>query len=1037
MVSFPDGNASSVRQNIADGSSPVGAAETPRASHDQSAEKAIKTEALAKKPTVVISETVVSAPAVSAAVPASASASSVSNGKASADNLKPMKDKSVSPDAKDAKESETKQSDREDDSDYDSSEAETVILESSRRERSSKNGSQKRNHGRIEDSSDDDEIFEDDEPRKLGLAKHKLGKHKMAKLTHPGFRRVSDNSSGRSTSPADRPLQSSRKGRLARDASGRLLLQKLCDRGDFARSEELIRSGVDVNDRDYAGNTALHDAALKGHLDIVRLLLDNGAIIDIRSGAADLDTPLIDAASRGHLEVVKFLLDRGADPRILNAQGKSALDFVIDEEEEDQDYEKIALLLKESVRKRRRRRDSDGGEEDTLHALSYDPELSEKGTFPVSEQHGGAYRKGNGTNSTPTSGSADDSDNSNLPRRRGGARSHSIRNDLLWMDLTTKTGREQVYKKAADGDIQYVGRFLEEGWQPDGDCLVLAAKHGHTEIVGLLLAFGVKSDSLNEDGNTAIHETIGRGHIETIKLLLDSGSDPGWKDKHGLTYSDIARKLLGNDDDETILVENAYRKQKGLPLREKKRESSSHRTLKSHEETGESIDSGVARLSKSAVFSEDDSSKRNTDNERRESGEFTERNKEGEGSISKQNNERDTSSDANRGRSKVRRESSEIAADPQREEGRKKDELAKKEEDRLRRKKKEEDRRKREIEQTRKEEERKKREIEHARKEEERKKRALEQLAREEEERKTQKQAEEERKRQLEQEREELAAKEEERRLKLKEVAKQREIFEANKERERKEREKRMLKNLEEAEKQRAEQKIIEQQESEKRLKELEEASTMQRLAEAEQEAERQQKLKKKRELEQRKQYPYGIRTATLKKNRGIDSIAPLLPILIRTIGGTDYVLDVQLFLILELGNIYETYPDLSKKLVTNEEKEMAWNVLSPWMCKQLIPFDETVLTPNVLREREAEKLKFIMMPIFWLKMDEVKEVLQNDFPQIYEILPYNVAYLDSRESEDSNDEPSESAPASTSAKKAEVNLPVKFQLKLNVYQGL
>lgn len=1030
MVSFPDGNASSsAHRNNADGPRQVdGGAETPKASHDQYVEKAIKAEPLlSKKPEVVISKTVAS--------------TSVSDGKvAPVDDLEAMKDKGASAATKDELQSASKHDSRPDDSDYDSSEAETVILEHSRRDKAGKNSTQKRNHGRIEDSSEDDELSEDDEPRKLGLAKQKLGKHKMAKLAHPGFRRVSDNSaSGRSTSPADRPVQSTRKGRPARDASGRLLLQKLCDRGDYARSEELIRSGVDVNDRDYAGNTALHDAALKGHLDIVRLLLDNGAIIDIRSGANDLDTPLIDAASRGHLKVVKFLLDRGADPRILNAQGKSALDFVIDEEEEDEDYEEIASLLKESVRKRRRRRDSDGGEEDTLHALSYDPELSEKGTFPVSEQHGGAYRKGNGTNSTPTSGSADDSDNSSMPRRRGGARSHSIRNDLLWMDLTTKTGREQVYKKAADGDIQYVGRFLEEGWQPDGDCLVLAAKHGHTEIVGLLLAFGVNSDSVNEDGNTAIHETIGRGHIETIKLLLDSGSDPSWKDKHGRTYSDIARRLLGNDDDETILVENAYLKQKGLPLREKKRESSSHRTSKSHGDSGENKNHNASETPENGVLTtENGIPKATSGSERGESVELRESQKVGENSRPKQHKEREiANSDSTRGRTKVRRESLGDDADSRKEEEkRQRDELIRKEEERQRKKRKEEEKRKREIELAKKEEEKKKREIEHARKEEERKKKALEQQIREEEERKKQKQAEEEeRKRHLEKEREELAAKEEERRLKLKEVARQREIFEANKEKERKEREKRMLKNLEEAERQRAEQKIIEQQESERRLKELEEASTMQKLAEAEQEAERQQKLKKKRELEQRKQYPYGIRAATLRKGRGLESLAPLLPVLIRTIGGTDYVLDAQLFLILNLGNIYETYPELSKKLVTNEEKEMAWNALSPWMCKQLVPFDENVLTPNVLREREAEKLKFIMMPIFWLKMEEVKEVLKNDFPEIYQILPYNVAYLDSRDSDDIKDKPLEEIPAST-AKKTEVSLPVKIQLKLKVYQS-
>lgn len=351
-----------------------------------------------------------------------------------------------------------------------------------------------------------------------------------------------------------------------RDASGRMLLQKLCDKGDYNGAAELLKQGVDVNDRDYAGNTALHDAALKGHYDIVELLLDNGAEIDVRSGATDLDTPLIDAASHSHVSIVKLLLDRGADPLIYNAQGKTALDFV---DQDDSDGEQVESLIKEAIvdfrakfgKSRRNTSTPDGGDEsssgDSAHAssnshLKHDQESSSAGPS-----------NGMGPKSLSSDGSLNGHRNNHSSRR--GARAQSIRNDLLWMDLTTKTGRDQVYKKAADGDVQFVGRSLEEGWQPDADCLAMAARHGHLDVVNLLLAFGVAPDDLTSKRVTALHETIGRGHVAVIKLLLDGGANPNWKDPNGKSYLELARELLPDDDEEVILLQEAMRSAPSRP----------------------------------------------------------------------------------------------------------------------------------------------------------------------------------------------------------------------------------------------------------------------------------------------------------------------------------------------------------------------------------------------------------------------------------------------------------------------------------------
>lgn len=69
------------------------------------------------------------------------------------------------------------------------------------------------------------------------------------------------------------------------------------------------------------GWTSLHLAAYFGHKDVVKILLENGAGIDVTNPNGD--TALHKAAYTGRLEVVRVLLDAGADVTMINSEGQT------------------------------------------------------------------------------------------------------------------------------------------------------------------------------------------------------------------------------------------------------------------------------------------------------------------------------------------------------------------------------------------------------------------------------------------------------------------------------------------------------------------------------------------------------------------------------------------------------------------------------------------------------------------------------------------------------------------------------------------
>ncbi|KAG0327800.1 hypothetical protein BG004_002679 [Podila humilis] len=115
-----------------------------------------------------------------------------------------------------------------------------------------------------------------------------------------------------------------------RDRSGRTQLFRFTAMGDLETCRQLIEAGAQVNDRDYAEWTPLHEACVTGHDKVAELLIQHHARVNAQGG--QLDTPLHDAAQNGHVDVVKLLLAHGANVMAKNKHGITPLDAADDKD---------------------------------------------------------------------------------------------------------------------------------------------------------------------------------------------------------------------------------------------------------------------------------------------------------------------------------------------------------------------------------------------------------------------------------------------------------------------------------------------------------------------------------------------------------------------------------------------------------------------------------------------------------------------------------------------------------------------------------
>ena len=318
--------------------------------------------------------------------------------------------------------------------------------------------------------------------------------------------------------PGYKLFRATQKGRVKK-------VKRILKKTGFARSD--------------TGN-ALYYAALHGHMDIAKILIEKGADINY-ARLTEGDTPLHGASRNNHAGIVDLLLENDADPRQKNHRNEIPLDIASQKNHRD-------IVAKLSPSTLPVAPEGKGIFWDSGQALY---QAASEGALKVVEyfmgKHANPNIKQDGSLNTPLHGAAE---NNHLPVVRllleQGAK-YDLRNSegLRPIEVARRKKHEEVetaliratcgaplLDAALAQDFHKMQLLLSQSEIVTDYCradkktpLHIVTEAGNTELVMLLLERSIRPDDFG-NGLTPLHLAAIGGHIHIAQALVDNGADP-------------------------------------------------------------------------------------------------------------------------------------------------------------------------------------------------------------------------------------------------------------------------------------------------------------------------------------------------------------------------------------------------------------------------------------------------------------------------------------------------------------------------------